>query len=258
MNPTTSNPERTNAAARIVYLPAPTAWPIVLAFGITLMFAGLVTSAPIGIVGAALAVTAGGGRSKRPARRGKEYSTRSRKAGGGTGPPPCPTATGDLSGLGGDQRRTGRRRGHGGARLPLWCYRARKHLVPDQSARRNGLLSVPHVGQRLPHGISSGKSSGRYRHPCPYLSAGWIALWGDVTNDFSPSNSSGRPGRSDSLDRIDTQHPGAHRSVTESADRLAVVRCIAGCVWCCGGAYSWPAGARGGWAVSAFLDACWF
>ena len=61
MNPTTSNPERTNAAARIVYLPAPTAWPIVLAFGITLMFAGLVTSPPIGIVGAALAVTAGVG-----------------------------------------------------------------------------------------------------------------------------------------------------------------------------------------------------
>src|SRR6202034_180466 len=61
MNPTTSNPERTNAAARIVYLPAPTAWPIVLAFGITLIFAGLVTSAPTGIVGAALAVTAGVG-----------------------------------------------------------------------------------------------------------------------------------------------------------------------------------------------------
>jgi len=58
MNPATVEPERTNA---IVSLPSPTAWPIVLAFGITLMFAGLVTSAPIGIVGAALAVTAGVG-----------------------------------------------------------------------------------------------------------------------------------------------------------------------------------------------------
>jgi hypothetical protein len=45
----------------MVMLPAPTAWPIVLAFGVTLMFAGLVTSAPIGIVGVALAVTAGVG-----------------------------------------------------------------------------------------------------------------------------------------------------------------------------------------------------
>jgi hypothetical protein len=61
MNPTTSEPDRNKAPAGVVILPSPTAWPIVLAFGITLMFAGLVTSAPIGIVGAALAVTAGVG-----------------------------------------------------------------------------------------------------------------------------------------------------------------------------------------------------
>jgi hypothetical protein len=61
MNPAPSEPERTNAPAETVSLPAPTAWPIVLAFGITLMFAGLVTSAPIGIVGAALFVAAGVG-----------------------------------------------------------------------------------------------------------------------------------------------------------------------------------------------------
>jgi hypothetical protein len=61
MNPTTSEPERTKAPAEVVYLPSPTAWPIVLAFGITLMFAGLVTSAPIGIVGVVLAVAGGVG-----------------------------------------------------------------------------------------------------------------------------------------------------------------------------------------------------
>src|ERR1700722_7586175 len=61
MNSAASGPERTNPPGGIVSLPSPTAWPIVLAFGITLMFAGLVTSAPIGIVGAALAVTAGVG-----------------------------------------------------------------------------------------------------------------------------------------------------------------------------------------------------
>jgi hypothetical protein len=59
MNPTTSEPERRKAPAEVVYLPSPTAWPIVLAFGITLMFAGLVTSAPIGIVGVVLAVAGG-------------------------------------------------------------------------------------------------------------------------------------------------------------------------------------------------------
>lgn len=37
-----------------VELPAPTAWPIVLAFGFTLIFAGLVTSAPVSILGGLL------------------------------------------------------------------------------------------------------------------------------------------------------------------------------------------------------------
>jgi hypothetical protein len=42
-----------------VELPAPTAWPIVVAFGVTLVFAGLVTSAAISVVGAmALLVSA--------------------------------------------------------------------------------------------------------------------------------------------------------------------------------------------------------
>jgi hypothetical protein len=40
-----------------VNLPAPTAWPIVLAFGITLLLAGLVTTSSISILGAILAVT---------------------------------------------------------------------------------------------------------------------------------------------------------------------------------------------------------
>jgi hypothetical protein len=40
----------------VVRLPAPTAWPIVLAFGVTLLFAGLVTSLSVLILGAILAV----------------------------------------------------------------------------------------------------------------------------------------------------------------------------------------------------------
>ena len=39
-----------------VQLPAPTAWPIVLAFGITLLCAGLVTSESVSILGAILAI----------------------------------------------------------------------------------------------------------------------------------------------------------------------------------------------------------
>jgi hypothetical protein len=43
---------------RDVRIPAPTAWPIVLAFGVTLIFAGLVTSGAVTIVGALLAALA--------------------------------------------------------------------------------------------------------------------------------------------------------------------------------------------------------
>jgi hypothetical protein len=39
-----------------IHLPAPTAWPIVLAFGITLVFAGVVTSGVISFLGGVLAV----------------------------------------------------------------------------------------------------------------------------------------------------------------------------------------------------------
>jgi hypothetical protein len=39
-----------------IAVPAPTAWPVVMAFGMTLVFAGLVTAAPISILGAILAL----------------------------------------------------------------------------------------------------------------------------------------------------------------------------------------------------------
>jgi hypothetical protein len=53
-----SRTEATGAAPSTIILPAPTAWPIILAFGITLLFAGLVTNASLSVLGAVLAVTA--------------------------------------------------------------------------------------------------------------------------------------------------------------------------------------------------------
>jgi hypothetical protein len=52
---TISRPEA--VTSHTVNLPAPTPWPIVLAFGVTLLFAGLLTSASVSILGAILAVT---------------------------------------------------------------------------------------------------------------------------------------------------------------------------------------------------------
>src|SRR6202051_487629 len=43
-------------APRAIEAPAPTPWPIVLAFGITLLFAGLVTSEAVSVLGAIVSV----------------------------------------------------------------------------------------------------------------------------------------------------------------------------------------------------------
>ncbi|HVN07661.1 MAG TPA: hypothetical protein VMV61_01730 [Patescibacteria group bacterium] len=48
------NSEHGHSGGGSVVLPAPTAWPIVLAFGFTLLFGGLVTSASVSILGAIL------------------------------------------------------------------------------------------------------------------------------------------------------------------------------------------------------------
>src|ERR1700680_176953 len=57
MVPTVSATGTPEAAPDTVHLPAPTAWPIILAFGVTLLFAGLLTSASVSILGAILFVT---------------------------------------------------------------------------------------------------------------------------------------------------------------------------------------------------------
>jgi hypothetical protein len=58
MEPTDSRAEAAGKAPVTIHLPAPTAWPIILAFGITLLLAGLLTSSSVSILGAILVVTA--------------------------------------------------------------------------------------------------------------------------------------------------------------------------------------------------------
>lgn len=48
--------ETRQATPATLQLPAPTAWPIILAFGITLLFAGMLTSVTVSTLGAVLAV----------------------------------------------------------------------------------------------------------------------------------------------------------------------------------------------------------
>jgi hypothetical protein len=53
---TTEQLNETSRAPRSIEVPAPTAWPFILAFGATLLFAGLVTSMSVSVLGAALAL----------------------------------------------------------------------------------------------------------------------------------------------------------------------------------------------------------
>jgi hypothetical protein len=50
---------RTDSPTKTIEMPAPTAWPIILAFGLTLVFAGLVTSSSVSLLGAILAASGG-------------------------------------------------------------------------------------------------------------------------------------------------------------------------------------------------------
>lgn len=56
MVPAESRSQAPDASRSTIHLPAPTAWPIILAFGVTLLMAGLVTSASVSILGAILFV----------------------------------------------------------------------------------------------------------------------------------------------------------------------------------------------------------
>jgi hypothetical protein len=51
------SPKAETVTRSTIELPAPTAWPIILAFGLTLVFAGLVTSASVSILGALFTLT---------------------------------------------------------------------------------------------------------------------------------------------------------------------------------------------------------
>jgi len=50
---------RADKQTETIEMPAPTAWPIILAFGLTLVFAGMVTSLSVSFLGAILAVSGG-------------------------------------------------------------------------------------------------------------------------------------------------------------------------------------------------------
>ena len=137
-------------------LPAPTAWPIVLAFGVTLLIAGIITSrlghdsrcnsrgGPVVLAGSSMCFP----HEKHvqvPVVDGTNLdhyaSPRSRSIGNCSRTAPRASSARNLSRLRRHQRWTGRQRRHGGARLPLRRPQARKHLVSHQSAGRHRVFA---------------------------------------------------------------------------------------------------------------------
>src|SRR5580700_3372498 len=56
MSPAESRSQTPEVTRSTIHLPAPTAWPIVLAFGVTLLLAGLVTTTAVSLLGGILAI----------------------------------------------------------------------------------------------------------------------------------------------------------------------------------------------------------
>ena len=59
--PTMEPPSQPDWRIASASIPAPTAWPVVLAFGVTLIFAGLVTIEYVTVLGALLSAVAAAG-----------------------------------------------------------------------------------------------------------------------------------------------------------------------------------------------------
>src|ERR1700722_5896725 len=88
MNPAESRSQTPEATRSTIHLPAPTAWPIVLAFGVTLLLAGLVTTSAVSLLGAILAVAGfvGWFRDVLPQEQEETIEVKIEAAGGSTSP----------------------------------------------------------------------------------------------------------------------------------------------------------------------------
>jgi len=121
-------------ATSIVRLPAATAWPITLAFGVALLFAGIVTSLSVFVLGAILAVVGcvGWFRDVFPHEKHVEVRVVAEPVTVTTSRPAVARLeiAPELHHRG-NQRWPGRGGCHGGARVSLRPPEARKYLVSD-------------------------------------------------------------------------------------------------------------------------------
>ena len=195
-----------------IEVPAPTAWPLVLAVGFTLMFAGLLHEhvgdacsapcCPSPVVSAgsarsfpreheeAVPVVAGGPSGHDRASRRRTAGDRAR-AGARLASRP------HVSGLGRREGRMGRQRRDGGAGLWLRAAEGWQHLVSHQSSRGGGLCAVTEARTRAAECVSSRQLRHRRGRARPRLDARRAALRrdaADVPAAADPPRRTDRPG----------------------------------------------------------------
>ena len=138
-------------------MPAPTAWPFILAFGATLLFAGLVTSMSVSVLGAALALAGcvGWFRAVFPHHAGRNCRSRSRRHSpdhrspgrgtdsGASGSGASMASSPHVSDLSGCERWIGGQHRNGSVGLCLRRSEGRQYLVSHQSSRRSCLSGIP-------------------------------------------------------------------------------------------------------------------
>jgi hypothetical protein len=227
----TMRAEAPKATPAMVRLPAPTPQPIVLAFGVTLLFAGLVTSASVSILGAILFVTGcvGWFREVLPHEKEETVEVKSeapvifpsrheveRLSVAPDLPRPLlpleiyPVSAGIKGGLAGSV-----------AMAVLACLYG---LLKQGSIWYPiNLLAATVYSQSLEsqNGIAKRVSfqqfPDRCRHSYVHVSAGRTPVRNDAADFSTPANSLGRRCSTNSLDRITPQHLRAHQPAARRA-----------------------------------------
>ena len=218
-------------------MPAPTAWPFVLAFGFTLLFAGLLTKQSVSVLGAVLALAGcvGWFREVFPREhedncaRGSRGNSRDHRA------PRCRTASGrarsgaclasrsDLPDIGRREGRTGGKRRHGRAGLCLRCAENWKHLVSHQSSCCVGLCSIAETRARTAEFISRGQF-----RDCPGSARCWsprggLAVWRDAPDVRAATDRARRTDRPGAVVGAAVHHPRPAESFAGEPHRLVLV-----------------------------------
>ena len=198
----------TRTRSTAIDVPAPTAWPLVLALGFTLMFAGLLTNVSVTVLGVVLVVAGcvGWFREVVPGEHEEEVpvvaedaevTTERRvvdrladRARTGARLASRP----HLSDLGGCEGRMGRQRRDGGAGLWLRSAESWQHLVSDQSACGGGLRAVGEARTCGAQCVSSRQLRDRRGRARPRLHARGTALRRDAADVPAAAD---RPRRTD-------------------------------------------------------------